>query len=77
MLLMTSGPVPHLGHDLWVRVLNGVSPLHSDHISPHFHLATHQPATGLSCRFVVFILQEAKAPVLFLVIWLVVQYDII
>lgn len=74
---MTSGPVPYLGHDLWVWVLNGISPLHGDHVSPHLHLAAHQPAAGLSCRFVVFILQEAKAPILFLVVWLVVQYDII
>ena len=77
MLLMTSGPAPYLGHDLRVRVLDGVGPLHGDHIPPHLHLAAHQPAAGLSCRLVVFVLQEAEAPVLLLVVWLVVQYDII
>lgn len=77
MLLITSSPVPYLGHDLWVWVLDGISPLHSDHISPHFHLAAHQPAAGLSCRLVVFIFQEAKASIFLLVVWLVVQYDII
>lgn len=69
--------VNYLGHDFWVWVLNGVGPLHSDHISPHLHLAAHQAAAGLSCRFVIFVLQEAKATVLFLVVRLVVQYDII
>lgn len=67
----------YLGHDLWVWVLNGIGPLHSDHISPHLNLATHQSAAGLGCCFVVFILQEAKAPIFLFVIWLVVQYDII
>lgn len=77
MLPMTSGPVPYLGHDLWVWVLNGVSPLHRDHIAPHLHLAAHQSAAGLSCCLVVFILEEAKASILLLVVRLVVQYDII
>lgn len=77
MLPTTAGPVPYLGHDLWVWVLNGVCPLHGDHISPHLHLSAHQSAAGLSSRLVVFILEEAKAPILLLVVWLVVQYDII
>lgn len=73
----TSSPEPHLGHDLWVWVLDWISPLHSDNIAPHLHFATHQATTGLSCCLVVFILQKAKATVLLLVVWLVVQYDII
>lgn len=40
-LLRTFRPVPYLGHDLWVWVLNGISPLHCDQISPNFDLATH------------------------------------
>lgn len=67
----------YLGHDFGVGVLDGVGPLHGDHVSPDLHLAAHQAASGLSCRFVVFVLQEAKATVLFLVVRLVVQYDII
>lgn len=77
MPLVTSGLVLYLGHDLRIWVLDGISPLHGDHIAPHLHLAAHQPAACLSCRLVVFILQEAKASILLLVVWLVVQYDII
>lgn len=66
-----------LSHDLWVRVLEGISPFHGDQVSPDLYLAAHQPAAGLSCRFVIFILQEAKSPVLLFVYWLEVQYDII
>lgn len=69
--------VTYLGHDLGVRVLDGVGPLHGHHVPPYLHLAAHQAAAGLSCRFVVFVLQEAKATVLFLIVRLVVQYDII
>lgn len=62
----------YLGHDLWVWVLDGICPLYSDHITPDLHLAAHQTAASLSRRLVVFILQEAKATVLLLVIRLVI-----
>lgn len=76
---MVNRPWPYsdLGHDLWVWVLEGIGPLHSDQVAPDLHLAAHQPAAGLSCCFVIFILQKAKAPVLLFVYWLKVQYDII
>lgn len=74
---MTPEPIPYLGHDLWIWVFNRVSPLHGDHVSPNLHFSAHEAATGLSCRLVVFILQEAETPILLLVVGLVVQYDII
>lgn len=77
MVLIICGFVPYLCHDFWVWVLNGISPLHSDQISPHLHLSTHQPSAGLSCCFVIFILQKAKAPIPTLIFRLLVQYDII
>jgi len=66
----------HLGHDLGVGVLDGVGPLHRHQVAPHLHLAAHQPAAGLRGRLVVLVLQEAKAPVLLLVVGLVVQDDV-
>lgn len=66
----------HLGHDLRVGILDGVGPLHRHHVAPHLHLAAHQPAASLSGCLVVFVLEEAEASVLLLVVGLVVQYDI-
>lgn len=66
----------HLSHDLWVRVFHGVSPLHRHHVAPHFDLAAHEPAASLSSRFVVFVLEEAEASVLTLVLRLKVEYDV-
>lgn len=62
----------YLCHDLWVWVLNGVSPFHSHHISPYLHLAAHQPASCLCGRFVILILQKAEASIFFLVIRLMI-----
>lgn len=67
---------PHLGHDLWVGVLDGVGPLHRHQAVPHLHLAAHEAAARLSGRLVVLVLQEAEASVLLLVVGLEVQDDV-
>lgn len=66
----------HLGHDLWIGVFHGVGPLYGHHVAPDFDLPAHQPAASLSGCFVVFILQEAEASVLALVLRLKVEDDV-
>lgn len=67
----------HLSHDLRVRILDGVGPLHRHQDAPDLDLPAHQPAPRLSGGFMVFKLQEAKASVLLLVIRLMVQNDVV
>lgn len=65
-----------LSHDLWVRVLDRVSPLHSHYVAPDLDLAAHEAPPGLRCCLVVLVLQEAEASVLLLVIGLEVEDDV-
>ena len=67
----------HLGHDLRVGVFDGVGPLHRNHVAPHLHLAAHKAAAGLGRCLVVLVLEEAETAVLLLVVWLVVQDDVV
>lgn len=66
----------HLGHDLRIGVFHGVGPLHGHHVAPDLDLPAHEPAAGLSGRLVVFVLQEAEASVLALVLRLKVEDDV-